>query len=145
MLKQIDAFFDDYARRFNDVLAGNEADVDGTLNSFASCFVESSPSGVTCGNNDEQFRAAIPQGYAFYKSIGTQAMNIVSKDISGIDEMHALVKIRWNSEYRKQDGSNVAIAFDVFYFVRVDSGVPKIFAYITGDEQKALRENGLVA
>lgn len=36
------------------------------------------------------------------------------------------------------------IFFAVIYFVQSRENEHKIFAYITGDEQKAFRENGLI-
>lgn len=141
---KIDAFFDAYARRFNEALTGKEPDIEATVNSFAGCFIEASPLGVNCGKNDESFREAIPKGNAFYKSIGTESMNIESKQVTELDDYHFMVKVRWNSAYRKQDGSPEIIDFDVYYFLQYREEQLKIFAYITGDEQKVLKERGLL-
>jgi hypothetical protein len=54
-----------------------------------------------------------------------------------------MIKIHWLSEYLKKDNSHLSIDFDVFYFVQYVNGAIKIFSYITGDEQKILKENGL--
>jgi hypothetical protein len=35
------------------------------------------------------------------------------------------------------------IEFEVTYFLHFQDGDPKIFAYITGDEERVLREHGL--
>lgn len=133
----------EYAVRFNDALAGKDADIEGTIASFADCFIEASPLGVTCGKNDAGFREAIPQGYAFYKSIGTSFVKIANKSITLLDDMHAMVKIRWLSAYQKKNDHEVTIEFDVFYFVQQRVGL-KIFAYVTGDEQKVFRGYGLI-
>jgi hypothetical protein len=97
-----------------------------------------------CGKNDDGFRNAIPQGYEFYRNIGTKSMNIDSVNISSLDEYHSMVKVHWNALYSKRDGSEEKIEFDVIYFVQVIEEKPKIFAYITGDEQGVLREKGLI-
>lgn len=141
---QIDAFFNAYEDRFNRTLKGITVDPLETANAFAEFFVGASPQGVNGGANDQQFLAAIPQGNAFYLSIGTQSMKIVRKEITPIDEMHHMVKVYWTSQYLKSDQSQVTIDFTVTYLLQLRAEGPKIFAYITGDEQKALQENGLV-
>jgi len=135
----INKFFEDYDARFNDALSGKPVDIDGTLNSFAESFIEASPVGIIVGNNDAQFRKAIPQGYEFYKSIGTKSMKIISKQIIPLDELHFLVKTHWLAKYETQE-----IAFDIFYFLQKREEEFKIFAYVTGDEKKVLKERGLI-
>ena len=143
--RQIEVFFAEYAARFNRSLQDPPVvDVDGVLASFADCFIEASPLGVNCGKNDEQFREVIPQGYAFYRSIGTTAMNVKGVDVTPLDELHAMARVHWESRYRRQDGGEERIEFDVIYFLQTLDGQPKVFAYITGDEQKVLREHGLI-
>lgn len=142
--QQIDNFFDQYAARFNRILKGEAPDIDETIKSFAECFIEASPAGINCGKNDNQFRAMIPQGYDFYKKIGITSMDILSKEIVLLDEYHTMAKIHWQSGFIKQDQSKGSIPFDVIYFLQTKESDHKIFAYITGDEQKALKKNGLI-
>jgi hypothetical protein len=142
-LHKLDDFFRAYEKRFNDFLSGKELDMEGTVKSFAKFFVGASPLGVNGGANDDNFRPFIEKGYAFYKSIGTRAMKIVGSDITLLDDFHAMAKIHWRAVYDKK-GKEVVIDFDVIYFVQILNNEMKIFAYITGDEQKALKENGLV-
>jgi hypothetical protein len=142
--KKIDDFFAAYEKRFNDFLSGKLPDIDGTANSFAECFVEASPGGVNCGKNNEDFKLAIPKGYEFYKSIGTQSMDIMSKEITLLDDYHAMVKINWRALYIKKNNDKEVIEFSVFYFVQMKDEQIKIFSYITGDEQKVLKERGLI-
>lgn len=141
---KIDTFFDTYARRFNDALTGETYDVEGTASAFAECFVEASPLGVNCGKNDEEFRESIPKGFAYYKSIGTRGMNIVSKEVIPIDDYHAMVKVHWMATYLKKNREEVNIGFDVFYLLQGLGEQIRIFAYITGDEQKVMQEYGLI-
>jgi hypothetical protein len=140
----IKKFFSAYETRFNDALNGKE-DVDATVNSFASCFLEASPAGINCGKNDASLREAIPRGNAYYKKIGTKSMKIISLDITPLDGLHYMVKVHWDSLYEKKDKEEVAISFDVIYFLQLKDNELKIFLYITGDEQKVLEENGLIA
>jgi hypothetical protein len=138
-------FFDLYARRVNDALADNPTfDVQGARDSFAPYFVGSSPVGVRGSKNGLLFKMMIPRGYKHYRRIGTQSMTIASLDLTRLDEFHWMAKVHWNSSYLKPDRTPVSIPFDVIYFLTTQPGSPQIFAYITGDEQKVLKENGLV-
>ena len=141
---QISNFFDQYEKRFNDALHGAAPDIKAVTESFADWFIESSPVGVICGKNDEHFQTAIPQGYAHYRNIGITSMTIASKEINLLDSYHAMAKINWISNFVKKDNSKGTIEFQVIYFVRTKDEKYKIFGYITGDEQKALQEKGLI-
>lgn len=143
-IKQIEHFFDRYEDRFNIALNTGNTDIEATTDSFADCFVEASPVGIVCGKNDQQFRQMIPQGYTAYKKMGITAMNILSKNISIIDDFHAMARIHWRSVYDRKNGKSGHIDFDVIYLVQDIGKGLKIFAYITGDEQKALKEHGLI-
>src|SRR5690606_11802627 len=144
MEQTIREFFEAYARRFEASLApGGEVDIDGVTESFAPYFVESSPVGVHGGRNGLLFRWMVPRGFAHYRKLGTRRMRIESLDITELDAMHAMAKVCWHSEYVKKNGDAVAIDFVVIYLLRVAGDGPKIFAYVSGDEQKALREHGL--
>jgi hypothetical protein len=141
----LDAFFDQYAGRFNQALKGEDMpDVKDTMNCFDHYFIESSPLGVVCSKNDDHFKDAIPKGYQFYEDTGITSMNILSKEITLLNDFHAMVKVHWSSAFRRHDHSTGTIEFDVFYFLRMEKSEYKIFAYITGDEQKALKDHGLV-
>lgn len=141
----LDDFFSRYAENFNAALETGITNADATADYFAACFIEASPLGVNCGKNDAQFKTAIPQGYAFYKKIGITSMEIISKEITILDDFHSMIKINWRSYFTRKNNLKADIGFDVIYFVQNKENEHKIFAYITGDEQKALRENGLIS
>lgn len=136
-------FFDAYEKRFNDAITTAKVDVDATAHAFAGCFVEASPAGIICGKNDEEFKERTKKGYAFYKSVGTQSMKIVKKEITLLNEWHALAKIYWKTDIIKKDKSEINIEFNVFYLVQMLNEQIKIFAYITEDEEKAFKDNQL--
>jgi hypothetical protein len=139
------SFFEDYAARFRRALADPpEIDVEGSANAFANYFVESSPAGVQGSKNDAELRKMIPHGLEFYREIGTTSMTIAALDILPIDALHWMARVHWDSKYQRKDGSKHEIAFDVVYFMTTLSGASKIFAYVTGDEKKALKEHGLL-
>lgn len=137
-------FFVVYEQRFNRFLRGEPLDVESTVRSFSACFIEASPVGVKCGQNDMQFRSMIPKGYEFYRSIGITAMDILSKNITMLDDFHAMVKVHWNCRFTRKDDVKGKIEFDVIYLLQTTEDSPRIFAYITGDEHAALKENGLI-
>lgn len=142
--QKIDSFFQQYAARTNKAINGEDIDVAEAVNCFALCFVEASPSGIICGNNDADFKKKIPEGFAFYRKLGITAMNILSSQISLLDDLHAMAKIHWSAVYkREKDNRSGTINFDVIYLLQLRNDSCKIFAYITGDEQQALKEAGL--
>jgi len=141
--KHIEEFFTAYESHFNNAILNEQSNIKEEISgSFEDCFIESSPAGVICGKNDGQFIEKIKAGFAFYRSIGSKGMEIVSKDIALLDDLHALVKVYWRYSYVK-DGKEGSIDFTNYYLVTTNDQV-KIFAYIAGDEQKALSEKGLV-
>jgi hypothetical protein len=142
--KYIEEFFSEYEANFNNGIKDARSNVkDHIQRSFSDCFIESSPLGVNCGKNDDEFLNKVKQGFDFYRGIGSKAMNIVSKEIITIDEFHAMVKIYWRYSYVKDEKPGT-IDFHVTYFVRSFDNETKIFGYVSGDEQKALRERGLI-
>lgn len=50
----------------------------------------------------------------------------------------------WRYSYNKE-GTEASIDFHVVYFLTTVDGELKIFAFIAGDEWKALKERGLVS
>jgi hypothetical protein len=70
-------------------------------------------------------------------------MKIRSKEISVLDDLHAIVKIFWSSFYRHEQASG-EIPFEVVYLVQCKEGSIKIFAYVSGDEQAAFKEHKLL-
>lgn len=142
----VERFFAAYAKRFNDALKGDAAVVDtaGVRDSFAKYFVESSPLGVHGGKNGLMFRMLIPRGFAYYKKLGTTAMTISSMTVDAIDDLHVMARVAWDSRYQK-DGREIRIPFENVYLLQLTDAGPKIFAYITGDEQQALKDHGVLA
>jgi len=119
-------------------------DVAAGAAAFARYFVASSPQGVYGAKNGWLFRFMIPRGYAHYRRLGTQRMEIRGLSIVPLDDYHALARTHWWSSYRRKSGDTVEIEFDNIYVLRIATGQePQIFAYITGDEQQVLKDHGL--
>jgi hypothetical protein len=149
MLKQnsdVKRFFEAYARRSNDALQNPPVeDVDGTVASFAPYLVESSPQGVMGGANDAEFRKLIGQGFAKYREVGGTAMRVTGVKVTELDEVNAMAIVDWEFDYkRKTDGKTGTVGFTNRYFLNLAGAAPKIFAYITPDEQQAMKDHGLI-
>lgn len=149
MLKQnsdVKRFFEAYAKRSNDALQNPPVeDVDGTVASFAPYLVESSPQGVMGGANDAEFRKLISQGFAKYREVGGTAMRVTGIKVTELDEVNAMAIVDWEFDYkRKTDGKSGTVGFTNRYFLNLAGAAPKIFAYITPDEQQAMKDHGLI-
>lgn len=142
--QKIRQFFDDYSKCFNASLRdGAAVDTKAVRRSFADYFVESSPAGVQGGKNGFLFGFVIPRGFRHFRRIGAAGIFLADLELARIDEHHYMARASWDSTYRKKNGAQRVIRFDVVYFLTLHSGSPKIFSYITADEKKLLRENGI--
>jgi hypothetical protein len=87
-------------------------DVEAAAQAFAEYFVGSNPHKAAGGDNGEQLRSMIPQGYAFYRKIGTKRMEVRDLEVTTLDDHHAMARTHWWSSYRKKSGETVEIEFD---------------------------------
>lgn len=137
--------FDDYGRISNDALKDpSSVDIDGITAFFAAYVVGSTPHMVFGGANDEKFREVIPQGFAHYRKIGGKQMRITGIKVTPLNELHAVAEVGWDFAYLNKAGESGNIRFTNVYFITVADGQPRIFAYVTGDEEKAMKDHGLV-
>jgi len=145
MQRKLERFFHRYAERFQRALDDpGGVDSEGVAASFADYFSESGPEGVHGGKNGLKLKFMMKRGFARYRKIGTRSMKVARIRVTPLDDRHAIAKVAWDSRYRRRkDGAHVRIAFENLYFVRFLRGVPKIFAYIVGDERALLKKNGL--
>ena len=142
METEVRELFERYGRFFDQSLSG-EIDMDEVASVYASAFIAASPAGVMTGKNDDQFKHAIEQGFAYYRSIGTKEMRIRDVRISPIDEHHCLAHVDWTAVYDRNDQPELAIDFAVHYLVQKLDRDPKIFGWVAGDEQALLRKHGI--
>lgn len=145
LIAETKVFFESYARRSSDALLDPpREDLEGMVDSFADYFVGSSPAGVRGGANDAELRAMIPRGFEAYRKMGGKRMAVTGVDVTVLDDLHVMATIGWVFDYvRPGDGKSGSVAFTNRYFLTYASGAPKVFAYITPDEQAAMREHGL--
>jgi hypothetical protein len=123
---------------------GGDIDMDEGATLYASEFIAASPAGVMTGRNDDQLKQAMTQGYAHYRAIGTKDMRIRNVRLSPIDDHHCVAHVAWTATYARKDQPDVAIDFDVHYLVQKLDGEPKVFGWVSGDEQALLRKHGII-
>lgn len=94
--------------------------------------------------NDADLPGILADGFKHYRALGGERFEIMSLDIEVLDDIHAMARVDWEFDYvRPADGAKGTIAFRNIYFVNAAGGEPRIFAWITPDEGKAMREHGL--
>jgi hypothetical protein len=135
--------FERYESVFNQSLGG-DMDMDAVASLYASEFIGAAPAGVKTGKNDDQFKQVMAQGYAHYRAIGTKEMRIRNVRLSPIDEHHCVAHVAWTATYARKNQPDIAVDFDVHYFVQTLDGVPKVFGWVSGDEQALLRKHGII-
>jgi hypothetical protein len=50
----------------------------------------------------------------------------------------------WTATYARKDQPDIAIDFDVHYLVQTLDEMPKVFGWVSGDEQELLRKHGII-
>lgn len=143
METSVRAFFNRYERLFNEALGGS-ANMDDVAALYASAFIAASPAGVSAGANDGQLREVMAQGYARYRAMGTKHMRLCEVSICPIDEQHCVAHAAWTASYARNGQPDIAIEFDVHYFVQIRDGEPKVFGWVAGDEQALLKQHGII-
>jgi len=136
-------FFERYEAFFDRALGGDMAP-DEVAALYASEFIAASPAGVMAGRNDDEFRRAMVDGYARYRAIGTKGMRLRDVRVSPIDDLHCMAHVGWTATYAREGKPDVAIDFEVHYLVQMLDGVPKVFGWVSGDEQALLKEHGII-
>ncbi len=142
MESSVRSFFERYERLFNQSLAG-QADMAEVAVLYAPAFIAASPAGVATGKKDAHFRQVMAEGYAHYQAIGTRDMRIRDIRLSPMDDHHCLAHVAWTATYERKDRPDIAIDFDVHYFVQMLDGEPKVFGWVSGDEQALLKQHGI--
>lgn len=136
-------FFERYESSFNRALGG-DMDMDEVAALYASAFIAASPAGVTTGRNDEHLKQTMAQGYERYRAMGTKKMRMRHVRVSPMDDHHCVAHVAWTATYARKDQPDVAIDFDVHYLVQALDGEPKVFGWVSGDEQALLRKHGIL-
>jgi hypothetical protein len=143
METSIGAFFGRYESLFNKALNG-DADMAEVASLYAPELVAALPAGIGTAKNDVQLRQVMARGYARQREIGTKDMRIRGIRLSPIDDRHCVAHVAWTATYARRNGPDTAIDFDVHYFLRDPGGEPKVFGWVSGDEEALLRQHGII-
>jgi hypothetical protein len=135
--------FERYERVFKRSLAG-DMDLDQAAALYAAEFIAATPAGVRTGKNDDGLKEIMTRGYARERAIGMKDMALRHVRLSPIDDRHCVAHVAWTATYARNDRPDAAIDFDVHYFVQTRDGEPKVFGWVSGDEQALLRAHGVI-
>lgn len=135
--------FERYERVFKRSLSG-DMDMDEAAALYAAEFIAASPAGVRTGKNDDRLKEIMVRGYARERAVGMKDMAIRHVRLSPIDDRHCVAHVAWTATYARSGRPDVAIDFDVHYFVQTLDGEPKVFGWVSGDEQALLRTHGIL-
>jgi hypothetical protein len=100
--------------------------------------------GVVSGRNDERLLEAMAQGYERYRAMGMKEVRARGLRISPIDRRHCVAHVAWTATYAREGRPDTSIDFEVHYLVQELDAGPKVFGWVSGDEQALLREHGIV-
>lgn len=142
MQQAVTDLFDRYERETNAALAG-EPDLEAVGDLYDDAFIAASPSGVMTGKKGDEFDKAMAAGFAHYREIGTQRMEVRDVRVEPIDALHALARVDWRATY-DVDGMQKVIDFTNVYLTRVSNGRGTVFGWITGDENAELRKHDII-
>jgi hypothetical protein len=111
---------------------------------YAEYCVGSSPAGIFGAQVDAGFETTSSDGVANYKRMGGTAFVVESVAVEPIDELHDMARVGWRFDYiRPADRMSGTIRFENVYFLNRAGTAPQIFAWVTPDEQAALKAHGL--
>lgn len=145
MRKKVESFFKRYAATYARALAERPGVEQAVLDAYADYFVESSPLGVHGAKNGIVFRLMVKRGFAHYRRIGVESMEVSALAITPLDPLHAMARVTWDSRTRRRrDGRIVRIVFTHHYFLTLAGRKARIFAYVATDEQAIMKKHGLL-
>ena len=135
--------FERYEQVFRTALRGG-IDMNEVASLYAPEFIAATPAGVMTGTNDERLKQVMAKGYAHYRALGMKEMRIRELRLSPIDEHHCVAHVAWTATYARKDQPDVAIDFEVHYFVQELGSEPKVFGWVSGDEQALHKQHGII-
>ncbi len=143
MERAVRALFTRYEAFTLHALAGAEIDPAEVAALYTPEVIGASPGGVSAAKTDAEFCAALAQGHAGYRAIGTQAMRVREMRVTPIDALHCVAHVGWTATYARPDLPETQVDFDVHYLVQILDGNARVFGWVSGDEAAALRAGGI--
>jgi hypothetical protein len=141
--KNIQELFRRYQEFFRNAIKG-EVDMEQGTSFYTTAVIGAAPAGVMVAQNDEQFKLVLQRGFEAYREMGTKDMRIRGINITPIDELHSLARVSWTAVYDRGDDPDKSIDFNVHYLVQQLQETPKIFGWVSGDEQAELKKHGII-
>lgn len=139
-----DAFMRRYGALMDEGIRSGAVDAGAIAAMFADHFVGAGTAGVMGGEGGAGLARAIAAGIDGYRRIGATGFVVEAVAVTAIDPLHDMARVSWRFDYRRPgDGQEGAIRFQNVYLLTRAAGGTKIFAWITADEQAALRAHGL--
>lgn len=138
----LEAFFRAYATMMDDGVRTGRIDGEAVAAFFADAFVGAAPAGVAVGEN-KGLGATIDGAIEGYRAMGGTRFVAERIAIEELAPASAMATLDWRFDYDR-DGRTGSIRFTNRYLVNSAGGTPKIFAWVTPDEQQALAEHGLI-
>ncbi|MES3020169.1 MAG: hypothetical protein V4857_01160 [Pseudomonadota bacterium] len=138
-MTDIEKFFERYER------GANSFDPELVTGQFTVVFMGADPNGVVCLHNDAAFRGAIPERQAFFLQIGFKSAKLLGVVATPLDDRYTMAKVEWQMSFEKEAGKPQVFTFFITYFLfRSDAGLKVAFYISHDDEQKVMREAGLI-
>ena len=141
--EDIQELFQQYQEFFHNAIKG-EVDMEQGASFYATAVIGAAPAGVMVAQNDKQFRLFLQQGFKAYRKMGTKDLRIRGIEVTPIDELHCLARVSWTAVYDRGDYPDTSIDFDVHYLMQQVQETPKIFGWVSGDEQAVLKEHDII-
>ena len=125
--------------------AVNNFDAESISAQFVESFMGADPNGVFCHRNDASLKEAVAQRRDIYAQMGFKFAEVLSLAETPIDEHYTMAKVHWRVVFEKIKGQPQEFKFFITYFL-YDSGdgLRIVFFIAREDEQKVLREAGLL-
>lgn len=142
MEAEMKGLFARYQRLFEKGLSG-DIDAREAAAFYAPAFIAASPAGVFTGKNDDALLQVMKEGYVRYRQTGMKSVQLGNIRLSVIDDRHCVAHVGWTASYARHGQPDVAIEFEVHYLIQKLNGEPKIFGWVSGDEQELLRQHGI--
>jgi hypothetical protein len=140
---QLRAFFERYAQFYNDAISG-QPDLEAIEAQYTSPFLGVAPGVVRAGEQGEEFRSTLEQGFRYYVSIGTKQLAVRDVEVIAIDELHALAKVSYRASHiRPRDGEAIDLDFTLGYLLQRRDETWLVFAFVAGDEMAMYEQHDL--
>ncbi len=129
---KLEKLFSDYEKSFS------RLDIKAIAKDYTDTFISAGPKG-TIAQNKKEFEKKAEEASAFYKSIGQNSAQIISKKIIPISNEYCMVTVHWGVTFEKT--GDKLIEFNVSYIVQDINDETKIILFISHeDEEEAMKK-----